>query len=182
VPVALVSLVEAERQLFAARVGIDVCETSREVSFCAHAIKRDDIMVVPDATKDARFQNNPLVTDEPHIRFYAGAPLRAPSGAAIGTLCVIDTKPRELFDESDRRNLRDLAALVIDKLELRRLALARQTSQARFENIAGTSPDAIICTDADGLVTFWNTAADRLMGYSSAEMLGANIDRSPPLR
>ncbi len=92
VPIALVSLVEAERQLFAARVGLDVCETSRDVSFCAHAIRREDIMVVPDATKDARFQDNALVTGEPHIRFYAGAPLRAPSGAAIGTLCVIDVK------------------------------------------------------------------------------------------
>ncbi|MEI9888750.1 MAG: GAF domain-containing protein [Rhizomicrobium sp.] len=166
VPIALVSLVEAERQIFAARVGLDVCETSRDVSFCAHAIRGDGIMVVPDATRDVRFRANPLVTGEPHIRFYAGAPLQAPSGAKIGTLCIIDTKPHATFGDSERRNLSDLAALVLDKLELRRLELARRESQNRFENIAATSPDAIICADYEGRVTFWNAAAERLLGYS----------------
>ncbi len=180
VPIALISLVEAERQLFAARVGLDVCETTRDVSFCAHAIRREDVMVIPDAMQDPRFRHNPLVTGAPHIRFYAGAPLRAPSGAAIGTLCLIDVEPREAFDDSDQQNLRDLAALVIDKLELRRLAVARQIGQARFENIAGTSPDAIICTDEAGVVTFWNASAGRLIGYTPAEMVGESIDRIAP--
>lgn len=177
VPVALISLVEAERQVFAARIGIRVCDTSRDVSFCAHAIRSDDIMVVPDASRDPRFTNNRLVTGEPHIRFYAGAPLRAPSGHNIGTLCIIDNKPRYTFSENDRRNLADLAALVLDKLELRRLEVARRASQLRFENIASTSPDAIVCTDASGLVTFWNVAAERLSGLLTAEMLGQSIDR-----
>ncbi len=177
VPIALVSLVEAERQLFAARVGLDVCETARDVSFCAHAIRRDDIMVVPDATKDSRFYNSPLVTGAPHIRFYAGAPLRAPSGQKIGTLCIIDTKPHATFDASEHRNLSDLAALVLDKLELRRLELARRASQNRFENIAATSPDAIICADERGLVTFWNKAAEKLLGFTADEILGETVDR-----
>ena len=177
VPIALVSLVEAERQVFAARVGIQVCETSRDVSFCAHAIKSDDIMFVPDASRDPRFTTNSLVTGEPHIRFYAGAPLRAPSGHNIGTLCIIDQKPRHTFSENDQRNLTDLAALVLDKLELRRLEVARRSSQMRFENIASTSPDAIICTDASGLVTFWNRAAEKLLGLPAAEMLEHSIDR-----
>jgi diguanylate cyclase (GGDEF)-like protein/PAS domain S-box-containing protein len=180
VPISLVSLVEAEHQLFAARVGLDVCETARDVSFCAHAIKGDDIMVVPDATKDPRFEHNPLVTGEPFIRFYAGAPLRAPSGHKVGTLCLIDSKPRESFGATDQRNLRDLAALVLDKLELRRLELGRRASQDRFENIAATSPDAIICADAQGDVTFWNAAAERLLGYASAEIIGQSIDLIAP--
>ncbi|HEY0224407.1 MAG TPA: EAL domain-containing protein [Pseudolabrys sp.] len=176
VSTALVSLVEAERQLFAARVGLEVCETSRDVSFCAHAIEHDEIMVVPDARLDPRFRGNPLVTGEPHIRFYAGVPLRSPSGYKIGTLCIIDGKPRATFTESDRRNLADLGALVLDKLEMRRLELARRSSQNRFENIAATSPDAIICADEIGRVTFWNAAATKLLGYSSADILGRGID------
>ncbi len=180
VPIALVSLVEAARQIFAARVGLDVCETSRDVSFCAHAIRGDDIMVVLDATRDDRFRENPLVTGEPNIRFYAGAPLRAPSGAKIGTLCIIDTKPHAAFGDAEHRNLNDLAALVLDKLELRRLELARRESQNRFENIAATSPDAIICADHQGRVTFWNVAAERLLGYSPAEIMGQTIERIAP--
>ena len=180
VPIALVSLVEAERQLFAARIGLDACETSRDVSFCSHAIRRHEIMVVPDAALDPRFSDNPLVTGAPHIRFYAGAPLRAPSGQPIGTLCIIDTRPRADFDDIDRSNLADLAALVIDKLELRRLDMARRTSQTRFENIAATSPDAIICADHDGLVTFWNRAAEILLDYSAADMIGRSIDILAP--
>ncbi len=167
VPIALVSLVETERQLFAARVGLDVCETSRDLSFCAHAILQDGIMVVQDATEDVRFKDNALVTGEPFIRFYAGAPLQSPLGHKLGTLCIIDTKPRASFSESSRRNLTDLAALVLDKLELRRLELARRASQTRFENIAATSPDAIVCSDEDGTITFWNEAAAKLLAIPS---------------
>lgn len=175
VPIALISLVQSHRQLFAARVGLDVCETARDVSFCAHAIKSDGVMVVPDAREDARFRDNPLVTGEPHIRFYAGMPLRSPSGEKIGTLCIIDRKPHFDFGASERRNLSDLAALVLDKLELRRLELARRASQSRFENIAATSPDAIICVDAEGIVTFWNAAAEKLAGYAADEIVGQPI-------
>ncbi len=176
VPIALVSLVEKERQLFAARVGLDVCETSRDLSFCAHAIKLDEIMVVPDARLDPRFRDNPLVTGEPYIRFYAGVPLRSPSGHKIGTLCVIDSESRDIFNDCDRRNLADFGALVLDKLELRRLDIARRLSQNRFENIAATSPDAIICADEEGHVTFWNAAAARLLEYSPSEILGNSIN------
>ena len=90
VPIALVSLVDRHVQVFAAKVGIDACSTDRDVSFCAHALAAGDVLVVPDATLDPRFVSNPLVTGPPHIRFYAGAPLRAPSGHLIGTLCIID--------------------------------------------------------------------------------------------
>ncbi|MBB4303129.1 diguanylate cyclase (GGDEF)-like protein/PAS domain S-box-containing protein [Rhodobium orientis] len=172
VPIVLVSLLERDRQFFKTHVGIDVCETSREVSFCAHAIVGDDIFLVPDATKDPRFSSNPLVIGPPFIRFYAGQPLASPTGEKLGTVCLIDTQPRGIFTAEDRKNLTDLAALVMDRMEIRRLEYVRSASQARFENIAATSPDAIICSDSEGLITFWNKSAERLFGYSAKEVLG----------
>lgn len=176
IPIVLVSLIGRDRQFFKSRVGLNVCETSREVSFCAHAIMQDDILFIPDATDDPRFAANPLVLGPPFIRFYAGKPLIAPGGARIGTVCLIDSVPRAEFTEEDRRNLTELASLVMDRLEVRRLDHVRTVSQARFENIAATSPDAIICSSTQGRITFWNSAAERLFGYSQQEVLGGSAD------
>ncbi len=109
-PIALVSLVDADRQWFKSALGLDARETPRDISFCGHAIIGNDIFVVPDASSDLRFADNPLVTGEPNIRFYAGCPLRAANGAKVGTLCVIDRQPRA-FDEDDYDAMRDLAAM-----------------------------------------------------------------------
>jgi len=119
VPIAVITLVDAERQWFKAKVGTEVCETGRDVSFCAHAILHDDIMVVPDAAADARFVDNPLVTGEPHIRFYAGAPLTLASGLRLGTLCLIDRAPRTLdaLDLGILGTLRDLAVMELARRE-----------------------------------------------------------------
>ncbi|MDH3453164.1 MAG: sensor domain-containing diguanylate cyclase [Gammaproteobacteria bacterium] len=111
VPIALVSLVDTERQWFKSSQGLDASETPREISFCGHAILDDDALVIKNAVEDNRFADNPLVTGEPNIRFYAGQPLSAGNGCKVGTLCLIDTQPRELSEE-DQRLLEDLAAMV----------------------------------------------------------------------
>jgi diguanylate cyclase (GGDEF)-like protein len=123
VPMALVSLVDADRQWFKSAQGLNVAETPREVSFCGHAVLQDRLFVVGDAAGDDRFADNPLVTGDPRIRFYAGYPLRAPSGHRVGTLCVIDRRPRDLGEE-ERRTLEDLGSLA--EGELQRTALSQQ--------------------------------------------------------
>jgi diguanylate cyclase (GGDEF)-like protein len=134
VPMALVTLIDANRQWFKSAQGIDARETPRDTSFCAHAIHDNGIMVVPNALTDARFADNPNVTGEPHVRFYAGCPLKAPNGARLGTLCIIDRKPRAP-DSEDLAALRDLAAIVED--ELAALQMAMQDELTRIANRRG---------------------------------------------
>ena len=118
-PIALISLVDEDRQWFKSKLGVTLKETSRDVSFCAHAILRNELLIVPDTTKDARFKNNPLVTVPHKIRFYAGAPLTTPDGCGLGTLCILDQKPRQLRPEQ-KLALKLLARHVMSLLELRR--------------------------------------------------------------
>ena len=164
-PMALISLVDADRQWFKSRVGFPLVETSRAVSFCAHAIVTRDIFVVPDALDDARFREHPYVTGGPRIRFYAGAPLATPDGQALGTLCVLDRSPRELTAEQLqaldalrrqaeaqlelRRNLLELEQALAerDRAEAEQIVLMKEVRAAHEDvrRLSGLIPYCSIC-------------------------------------
>nr|WP_255635922.1 response regulator [Azospirillum sp. 412522] len=131
--IALVSLIDRDRQWFKSRVGLEATETPRDFAFCAHAILDDGALVVPDATKDPRFAGNPLVIGAPDIRFYAGAPLVA-DGQKLGTLCVIDDTPRAGFDAREAETLAQLARLVVDEMTLRREVARREQAEAELRD------------------------------------------------
>ena len=163
VPIVLVSLVDADRQWFKSRQGIDATETPRDISFCGHAILDDQTLVVSDARADERFVDNPLVTESPQIRFYAGRPLSAPNGCRLGTLCLIDNRPRELT-EDDRQLLGDLAGMVEDEFAARYVAtvdpLTGITNRRGLEAIGNKAlrlcqraqkPASLLFLDMDGL-------------------------------
>ncbi len=168
-PVALVSVVETERQRFLARSGLDARETPRSQSFCAHAMLGRDAMVVPDATVDPRFADNPLVTGEPHIRFYAGAPLISDDGVPLGALCVIDTKIRpEGLSALEQQGLAVLATAVMRRLGAERFGLAT-TMQANesaraMREVADMVPGIVWSADGDGQFDFFNSRWEMTTG------------------
>lgn len=134
VPIALVSLVDQNRQWFKSNVGLEVGETSRDISFCGHAILGEEVFIVPDALADERFADNPLVLNEPDIRFYAGAPLRGPDGRKMGTLSIIGHQPRS-FEQDDIEALEDLASMV--ERELTAIELATVDELTKIPNRRG---------------------------------------------
>ena len=171
-PIAVVNLIGEGRQFFKAEVGLGVRETPLETSFCAKALLEEDFLLVPDATKDARFDCNPLVTGEPHLRFYAGALLKTEDGLPLGTVCVLDFQPREL-SELQVTTLRVLARQAMKQLELRRSLKLQRELNARHRAIVESATDyAIIVTDLAGRVTDWNEGARRILGWTAEEMRG----------
>lgn len=177
VPTALISFVDRDRQWFKACVGLDATETERSVSFCDHAMRGDAIMIVPDATLDPRFADNPLVTDGIGIRFYAGAPLLTPEGSPLGALCVIDDKPRDGLTPLQQQGLTVLAAQVMIRLALRRQDIeheahdrrsesARAESEDKFRILADAMPQMVWSTQADGYHDYYNARWYEFTGMS----------------
>jgi len=166
VPIALVSLIDKDRQWFKSRTGLDACETTREISFCGHAILTDEPFVVPDAAQDVRFHDNPLVTGSMHLRFYAGVQLYSVDRKKIGTLCVIDSKPRQL-GSGDLDALRDLARMVEQLVYHRQLAMAAQSLSERLHDAPRTPGGS---APANGELA-WLVAHDLLTGLPNRQAM-----------
>jgi PAS domain S-box-containing protein len=177
-PIAVVNLIAGDRQWFKAEVGIGARELPLDVSICAHAILQDDMMVIADTRLDSRFTGNPLITAEDGLRFYAGALLKTPDGLPIGTVCVLDRKPRAGgITGFQRLTLEVLARQVMTLLELRRALSVQRETDRRNQLILDSAVDyGIITMDLRGLVTSWNEGACRLMGWSAEDMCGRPCD------
>lgn len=182
-PISLISLVEQDRQWFKANIGLPgVTETSRDVSFCQHAMEQGVLMEVEDATQDKRFSANPLVTGDPEIRFYAGVPLALTNGQSVGALCVIDHKPRKLT-QHQRDVLSHLGYAAARALEAR-IAVQSEKQlrlvESRATSILDSSPDAIVTMGLDGQIQHCNDAAERLFACSPNDLMGQPISRIVP--
>lgn len=183
VPIAVVNLVGPGRQFFKAEVGLGVRETPLESSFCIKALLEDEFLLVPDASQDPRFACNPLVTGGPHLRFYAGALLKTPEGVAIGTLCVLDYRPRTLT-ALQQKTLGVLARQVMAQLELRRELIDRErrhdvsrANEERLRLVLDSARDyVIITTDAERHITSWSTGAEAAFGWTEQDALGRLVD------
>lgn len=194
-PIALVTLLDGERQWFKAKVGTDLSSTPRKIAFCDYTIGQQNLLEVPDARKDERFAENPLVQGKPHIQFYAGAPLITPDGYCLGTLCVIDQVPRNLTPEQ-RTALEALARQVVTQLELRKnlrevesavVQLARRegelaASEQKYRSLIEAAKDAVIGADMNGRIISWNGGAETIFGFQAKEILGEEVTRIIPAR
>lgn len=173
-PMAMVSLIDKNRQWFKSRVGLDTTETSRDVSFCGHAILETEPLVVEDATQDPKFKNNPLVTGNPLIRFYAGAQLNTTSGHAIGTLCVLDTKPRQL-NSSQVRALQVLSRQVVAHFERQRAERQLGEQQNLMQNIMGVLPSLASVIDKRFTYQYVNPAYEKWFSVNLKDVLGKHM-------
>ncbi len=177
VPTALVSLVDSERQWFKSHSGLCATETPRNISFCGHAIHADRPFVIPDASADERFADNPLVAGELHLRFYAGIPLKSRNGRALGTLCLIDYQPRQMSAD-DLLLLADLGAWAERELNLQELEAANdraEVSARQLRVVLDSAADAIIAVDEQLAIHTFNFAAGQMFGRSENEMRGNSL-------
>jgi diguanylate cyclase (GGDEF)-like protein len=185
-PISAVNMIGSDHVFFAASFGIDDVDMRRDVSFCAHAILQDGVMVVPDATQDERFHDNPLVTGPAHLRFYAGVPILSAKGHALGALCVIDAKPHD-FSAEDKERLRELAKMASDRLELQRVEeFARQA--AASESQPGEAPSGLqddelyrlanfdVLTGLANRGRFYRKVEETLLSSSPAAVLMIDLD------
>lgn len=175
VPIAVVSINCRDLQFYKATVGFDAGAIDFSAFHSCCESTSDRVFVLLDATKDPVFATAVAAGDAPQVGFFACALLYSAAGQKLGEFCILDHAPRCEFSEHDRRTLLDFAAMAVDQIERRRLAIDGRASQSRFENIASTSPDGIICTDRSGTITFWNKAAECLFGYKAHEAIGQNL-------
>lgn len=178
IPIALISFVDANRQWFKSRQGVAAGDSAREESFCAHAILNDEALVIHDARLDVRFHDNPAVTGEFGLRFYAGQPLVTPNGMRVGTLCIVDRVPRA-FGESERALLRDLAVLVQNEMlsteALHEMYRNLQQSETRLRAVLDNIKGAVIAIDENDAIESINAAGQAMFGYSEADLVGRNL-------
>jgi PAS domain S-box-containing protein len=176
-PIAVVNFIGDGRQFLKAEVGLGERGIKLESAFCHQAILQGEVLAVTDATKDPRFADDPFVSAAPSLRFYAGAPLRTADGLAIGTVCVLDTRPRRLT-ERQQAGLQRLARQTMTQLELRRAGRIQQAEKALQNRVLESASDyAIVATDRTGRVTRWNAGAERILGWREDEMLGSPAHR-----
>ena len=164
--IGLVSLVDDQRQWFKAKIGIDAEETAREYSFCAHAVFDRSPLIVPDATRDERFRDNPLVTGDPDIRFYAGAPLIGEDGHALGSLCVIDSSPRDEFDDTELEILQILSRQVMRLIEARRVGRELVEALQQVKELAPMIPVCAWCTRVRDDNDYWSSVQEYLAEHA----------------
>ena len=167
-PISAITLIDRDRQWLKSAVGLETSETTREQAFCAHTILSSDLLVVEDATKDARFQDNPLVTGNPNIRFYAGAPLITPDRFRLGSLCVIDREPRTLTTE-ERSALESLSRMVMTELELRRISRELAHAVREVKSLTGLVPICAYCKDVRDDKGYWSRVEEYVSQKTGAD-------------
>ena len=175
VPVAVVVLLDEDTQIYVERAGTDVRKRPRQGAICSHTIERHAPLVVLDASIDPTFRDNPFVQGEPHLRFYAGVPIRF-LGQPIGTFCLVDTKPRAHFGERKQALLKRFGAIAEEIVLLRATRAQAGRDASRFERMAATLPDAFVVADQDGTIVSWNRGAETLFGRSASEAIGLAVN------
>ncbi|MBM1144978.1 EAL domain-containing protein [Alcanivorax sp. ZXX171] len=171
VPTALIGFMGRESHYFKARTGFDACEVSHEISFCTYTVESNRVLVIPDTRDDPAYRHHPLVAGVPGIRFYAGAPIRTRDGQCIGAVSLVDYVPRAPLTVTQEKILQDLAEMVMDHLNRRRLLMIRRAAL----KLASSIPDAIVCSNQYDEVTFWNKGAERLTGIHGNKARGRKL-------
>ena len=177
VPIALISLVDRNRQWFKSRQGLADEELPRNVSFCGHTLNQDDLLYISDTLKDPRFFDNPLVTGHPHIRFYLGAPLRLKDNLRIGTLCVVDVVPREISlpQRQALRFLADIVEVELQSLQMAHMVALCHRADSYLQAIWNNAPSGIITMSCDGIVQALNPAAAQILGSNANQGIGSHF-------